>query len=221
MADSRDMYVVHKVFRREFAAVPGLVREVAEGDVTRAGLVADHVGLLTFVLTKHHEGEDLLVWPKLLERGAAEITPMVETMEHQHEALHRALAEVDAKLDQWRRTAGTGEREALAAAVERMIPPMVEHLDTEETHVLSLIDKYLTAAEWEAVAAATMGKMPKSKLPLVFGMALYGAEPEQVRILKDTLPAPAWFMFSRLGPRAFAKHSRRIHGTATPALVTD
>ncbi|RKR89640.1 hemerythrin-like domain-containing protein [Micromonospora pisi] len=217
MADSRDMYMVHTVFRREFGAAPQVIRNVADGDVKRARLVADHVELLTFLLNTHHKGEDDLVWPKLLERGATEIAPMVETMERQHEAIHGPLDEVDAKLGQWRRTADAIERDALAAAVERLIPPLLEHLATEEANLLSLIDKHLTAAEWAEVAAASMGKLPKGKLPLSFGMALYEAEPEHVQVLKEAVPTPVWFVFSRLGPRAYANHSRRIHGTATPA----
>ncbi|MFI6759227.1 hemerythrin domain-containing protein [Micromonospora sp. NPDC050417] len=217
MADSRDMYMVHTVFRREFGAAPQVIRNVADGDVKRARLVADHLALLTFVLEHHHQGEDNLVWPKLLERGAVEIAPMVETMERQHEAIHGPLEEVDARLGQWRQTAGAIERDVLATAVERLIPPLFEHLDTEEANLLSLIDKHLTAAEWAEVAAAGMAKLPKGKLPLTIGMALYEAEPEHVQVLKDAVPAPVWFIFSRLGPRAYAKHSRRIYGTATPA----
>src|SRR6476469_4858339 len=41
--DRREMLIVHDVFRREFALMPGLIGTVAPGDRDRAGLVGDHI----------------------------------------------------------------------------------------------------------------------------------------------------------------------------------
>jgi len=68
-ADTSEMYLVHAVFRREFALLPGLVRAVAAGDVERAGIVADHAELLTVLLHEHHSAEDAMLWPRLLALG--------------------------------------------------------------------------------------------------------------------------------------------------------
>jgi hypothetical protein len=56
------MYMVHTVFRREFAALPTLVRGVAAADADGADLIAEHVGLLTAVLQAHttRVGRDLV-----------------------------------------------------------------------------------------------------------------------------------------------------------------
>ena len=43
MADSRDMIVIHDMFRREFKAIPGLVSGVPGTDAAKVGIVADHV----------------------------------------------------------------------------------------------------------------------------------------------------------------------------------
>src|SRR4029453_8963633 len=83
-ADSRDMYAVHRVFRREFTNLPELIEAVADGDTRRAEVVAGHLEFLVVFLHPHHQGEDELVWPRLLSRGAAEISPLVHTMESQH-----------------------------------------------------------------------------------------------------------------------------------------
>jgi len=210
MADSRDMYVIHSAFRREFPAAAALVRAVPADDKATAARVAAHVLLLTGVLNLHHTGEDELVWPKLLQRGPAEIAPLVETMERQHEGLHRALAEVEERAAIWSRTAAPADRQELAAALDAMIPPMLEHLGSEEAHLLSLIDKYLTEKEWGQVGAAAMASTPKNRLPMLFGMVLRDARPEHVEGLKAVTPAPAWFVLSRLGPPAYARYARRL-----------
>lgn len=217
MADSRDMYVVHSAFRREFPAAPALVRAVTPGDTAAVARVADHILLLTNLLNMHHTGEDELVWPKLKERGPAEIEPLVETMEQQHGALHRGLSGVEAGVTAWRSSGNAADQEAVAVALETMIPTMMEHMAAEETHLLALIDKYLTHDEWAEVGAAGMAKTPKSKLPVLFGMVLKDGEPEHVETLKDVIPAPAWFVLSRLGPRAYSRYSRKLtpdHRTA-------
>jgi hypothetical protein len=44
--DGREMVMVHDVFRREFALLPGLIAAVAPGDHARARNIADHVEAL-------------------------------------------------------------------------------------------------------------------------------------------------------------------------------
>ena len=59
LADARDMFAAHTLFRREFGLMPGLVRAVAAGDTQRSTLVADHVTMVSGVL----EGRPCLRWP--------------------------------------------------------------------------------------------------------------------------------------------------------------
>ena len=70
LADVRDMYVVHRAFRREFGLLPDLIRDVISGDVARAEVVASHLDLVLAGLHMHHTGEDVVLWPLLLERVA-------------------------------------------------------------------------------------------------------------------------------------------------------
>src|SRR3979411_1966883 len=76
-ADTRDMYMVHTAFRREFAALPALVRGVGAEDTGRVTVVADHASLMLGMLEGHHRAEDIHLWPRLLERGGEEIAPVI------------------------------------------------------------------------------------------------------------------------------------------------
>lgn len=172
------------------------------------------------MLHHHHTGEDELAWPKLLERGGADVAPLVATMERQHGVIDSALHEVTARLAEWRQAPSTATTEALAGAVDAMLPPLVEHTDTEELHLLTLIDRHLTADEWGELAKAAQANAAPKTIPMTMGMALYEAGPEQWQHLRETLPGPLWFLLSRLGPRSYAKYARRIHGTPTPARST-
>ncbi len=85
-----EMVVVHRVFRREFGALPGLVRAVPAGNVRRAAVVLAHLRELAEVLHHHHTAEDELVWPLLLERVGLD-RPLVLRMEEQHERVGALL----------------------------------------------------------------------------------------------------------------------------------
>ncbi|MEU7358046.1 MULTISPECIES: hemerythrin domain-containing protein [Streptomyces] len=65
--------MAHAALRREFRLLPQLVRDVVPGDATRAAVVGAHADLVCRVLHTHHEGEDALLWPKLLDRGGEEL----------------------------------------------------------------------------------------------------------------------------------------------------
>jgi Hemerythrin HHE cation binding domain len=77
--DVQEMVVVHRAFRRESGAAASYIRTTPEGDTRRAKVVADHLRLCMAGLEMHHTGEDVVLWPLLLER-AAPSTGLVETM---------------------------------------------------------------------------------------------------------------------------------------------
>jgi hypothetical protein len=216
MADVRDMYLTHIMLRREFSRAPTLVRGVPEGDVKRAAVISGHIAVICTILHAHHGGEDALLWPKLLERGPAEITSVVQVMEGHHESIEQADREIKAALTGWRRDASFPHREALAAALDRLIPALVEHTALEEEHILPLAEKYVTAAEWQELGAHAMSELPKKQLPLAIGMAMYEGDPEAVKAVLAEAPLIARILMPVLGPRAYASHAKRVHGTATP-----
>jgi hemerythrin-like domain-containing protein len=220
MADSADMIVVHKMFRRQFAAIPALVSEVPVGDVAQAAVEADHVKWMVEFLHAHHEGEDMLVWPRLVERCPTETEPLIFTMEAQHHGLAVALDDLAAKANLWRKSAAAAERAALAEAATVLLDRIAEHLDLEELKVLTLIDSYLTEKEWKQVGGSGLKSMSFAHLKVAFGMILDGASPDEVKTMHDTIPRGPWVLFSFLGPRAYVKYAARLHTDAASTQRT-
>src|SRR4051794_18746758 len=70
--DTRDMVAVHAVFRQALATAPRIVGGASRTDRQHAANVASFYANLLAFLHVHHEGEDALLWPKLLERSPAE-----------------------------------------------------------------------------------------------------------------------------------------------------
>ncbi|MGI5212878.1 hemerythrin domain-containing protein [Plantactinospora sp. CA-290183] len=216
MADVRDMYVVHIALRREFGLLPALVRAVADGDVARSELVGGHIQLLCDLLHEHHQGEDDLLWPKLLDRVAEEIAPVVHTMEEQHGRLDKINQELLVVLPLWRATAAPEQRAELASALDELNGALVEHTAMEEAQILPLAAKHVTAAEWRQLGRNAMANLPKKRLPLVFGVVMYEGDPEVIRGIVAEMPLVPRLLMPIVGPRRYAAHAKRVHGTATP-----
>jgi hemerythrin-like domain-containing protein len=211
--DTREMIAVHSAFRREFGLAPALVRGVTPGDVQRSQVVADHLELIGTFLHHHHAGEDRLLWPKLLERVPAEMAPMVELMERQHEGVHEVIEEMTAARARWRATAAETDRDELADALDRLHTLLVEHLTGEEQHILPLASRSLTEVEWGELGEDGMAAQPKSKLPMIFGMIMKDADPEVIRGMLANAPLVPRLMLPFAGPRAYARYARRVHGS--------
>jgi hemerythrin-like domain-containing protein len=216
LTDVRMMKVAHSNFRRELGLSPAAVRRTAAGDRRRTAAVADHVELFLSLLHHHHTIEDDLLWVALLERVPQELAPLVHVMQSQHEQVAEQLDQAHQAVDTWRRTSSDTDGERLATVLESLCTALFEHLHAEETHLLPIMARQLTAAEWEEFTEQGMSSIPKRKMVLGFGMMLYEGDPEVIDLELRKLPAPVRRLLPPLGRRAFRRYARRMHGTATP-----
>jgi hemerythrin-like domain-containing protein len=219
LADIRDMYVIHTVFRRELGLAADLVRGVAVGDDERSSVVSDHVELILSLLRIHHSGEDAHIWPKLLERVPQDSAPIVHTMESQHHGIEAAGTEVATRLGTWRSSAAAEPGEQLAAALERLNLAIREHLSLEEEKALPLIGAHITAAEWNAMVQQDGADAPPEMLPLIFGMSMYEGDPEAVQMVVDSMPPDLRAVIKDVAAQAYADHAKKVYGTATPPRI--
>ncbi|OAH10310.1 hemerythrin domain-containing protein [Streptomyces jeddahensis] len=213
-ADVRDMLVVHEAFRQSYARLPGLVMEVSPGDVERAVVVAEHAQLIEEFLHLHHKGEDELLWPKLLERAGDRLGDVVSLLESQHEEIAALLVETAQRLALWRAQPAKDSGERLADALERLGSLLTEHLGIEEKDVLPIVPEYVTAKEWHELGDHAINALPKSKLPTIFGMLASYADPDVVKLMLSTAPLVPRLIMPVLGPKAYARHARKVYGAA-------
>ena len=211
--DTWEMVVVHRMFRREFRAMPGLLRAVVAGDTARSEYVGEHIALLATALHHHHSGEDELLWPTLLGRVGSLNTDLVARMEAQHEVVSVGLATVDTLLPRWRSTADASTRDELATVLAEVSAALDEHLDEEEKEVLPLVSSYITQAEWTAIGEHGKSGLPKGRKGFVaLGMILEDATPdERVRFL-DLLPVPVKLIYKLIGAGIYRRADARLHG---------
>ena len=209
--DTRDMVVVHRVFRREFRLLPQLVGRTTPGDTERAALVADWVGERADFLHHHHTNEDELVWPRLRERAPLD-DALVAVMERQHGVVARLLELLPALVERWRLEPSVANREVLRLALEEIPTPLCEHLDLEEQAVLPLVREHLGAAEYGELGERGRAATPPSRMPIVLGAMLEEATDEERAMLLAGLPLAARAMWHTIGTRQYAAAMRRLRG---------
>lgn len=209
--DVHEMVVVHRAFRRESAAIVQLVRRTPEGDTTRAKVVADHLRLCLAGLEMHHTGEDIVLWPLLLER-AAPSTGLVETMQAQHHAVDAHIEAITPALDAWQAAPAADAGERLATLLERFRAALLEHLDLEEREILPLAARHVTADEWNQMGQHGKDSMSPSQLPIMFGLVLEDADAHERARMLGNLPLPIRLLLRSVGAWQFKRYVRRLRG---------
>lgn len=210
--DTEDMVVVHRMFRRELAQLPTFIAAVPPGDRGRARALEAHTHLVLAFLSNHHEGEDALLWPLLVERAHLD-RPLLQRMEIQHLELEDGLARVDAALTRFVRRPSPRTSRELSDQCGRVAAVLVEHLDEEERYILPLVRRHVSQAEWSRLAEhgrAATPRNPRRALTLL-GLILQDADPDEAARFLATVPASGRMAWRTLGRPLYRRHVRRLH----------
>lgn len=210
--DTAEMVFVHNSFRRQFGALPGLVRGVQDGDRDRAAVVVEFLGELTASLHHHHQAEDELMWPLLLDKAPMD-SALILRMEEQHERIAELYQRAERHADDFRSAPGPANREALAETLTDLNTALGEHLRDEEVEILPLVERVMTVPEWEALGERGRAAIPKNRLPVYLGFLLLANTPEHNRNFMAGLPLIARIAWPLVGRRAFRREYRRVYGT--------
>lgn len=209
--DTHQMVVGHRVFRREFRLLPGLIGAVPPGDTARAGVVAEHATDVTIALHAHHSSEDDVLWPRLLERAGLH-ADLVHRMEQQHDEVGGHLDRIESLLETWAERADPAERDALATTFAATSAVLEEHLHQEESEILPLVATHLNGAEWGELGERMHAAMPRHRMLKFFGMVLEDATPEEQRRMMSAVPLRARAVWRLVGRRKYQGIMRSVRG---------
>lgn len=209
--NTHEMVVIHRMFRREFRLLPGLVRGVQKDDIARARVVSDHTAETIARLHTHHTGEDELLWPRLLDRAVPE-SDLIRRMQAQHEQVANAINQVSNILPSWAETADPATSAQLAGILTRLNTQLCEHLDEEERQILPMARQCLSSAEWDELGKHAMDGVSKSRMLLQLGGILEEANPDERQLFLGKLPRIARLIWAVIGQRRYQWHAQHIRG---------
>src|SRR5215471_8864278 len=203
--DVRDMAIVHRLFRQAYDEAARLVRAGPTPSPGRVTFLADHIDLVLGGLHSHHQDEDELLYPKLIER-APEQAPMTEQVEHEHQTIATALDAASAACTAWRQRPSAETGEALAAALDHLNEVVQPHLDDEEEKVVPLAAMTFTQQEWDAMGKHGVAWIPRNKRGIAFGMLLEPLGDADRAYMMRSLPAPVRMLYPVLIDRPWKKY---------------
>jgi hemerythrin-like domain-containing protein len=205
----RDMAIVHRMFRQAYAEAARLVRANPTPSPARVTFLADHIDLVLGGLHSHHQDEDELLYPKLIER-APEQAPVTEQVEHEHQVIATALDAALAACATWRQRPSAQTGEALAAALDHLNEVVQPHLDDEEQKVVPLAAVTLTQQEWDAMGKRGMNSVPRNKRSIAAGMMLEPLDAADRAYMMKHVPAPVRMLFPILVERPWKKYAATL-----------
>jgi hemerythrin-like domain-containing protein len=203
-ADTAKMFEVHAMFKQQFLPVPALIASVAPNDPARMDVVADHIQFLCAFLHEHHSLEDKFLWPRLTNRGAKEVGEISLQMEDQHAGMARILDQLDDDLQAWRSSAGSQHGSALAQTIAELLPALLDHMSLEESRALPVIERHITADEWDRMAEAGREHFSQDDLMLAVGMIS--------RAKLESSPDTPLSPFEEQTLQIYASYAGRVHG---------
>jgi len=207
--DVRDMAIVHRTFRNAYDESARLVRAAPTPSPARVTFLADHIDFAIAMLHVHHEGEDELLYPKLIER-VPDQAPMTEEIEHEHQLIKTALDAASAACAAWRQRPSAETGEALAAALDQLKPVADRHLDDEERQIVPLAAVTLTQKEWDALGKHGVNQIPRNKRGIAFGMILDPLGEDDRGYMMRVLPGPVRMLSPFLIERPWNKYASTL-----------
>jgi hypothetical protein len=203
LTDVSDMPLMHKAFYRGLGDARSQLSFIDDGDTERAAHFAKYISELLWLLHAHHEGEDELLYPLLVQRVPEE-SDLFTRMEAQHSAVESNLrAATDAAVT-YRVSGSTADADALAEACDALLALLTTHLTEEEQEVLPVAARAITPEEWGQLPGHVLMAYRGDRIWLVFGLATEAFPPPLIDGILSG-PSPIGPMWLGGGRAAFAQ----------------
>ena len=214
LCDTSDMVIVHRMFRRECAQLPHLVA-VAGGDLARARAVAGHAREVLDMLHHHHVGEDDLLWPRMSARTRLH-AELLARMDAQHQGLAVLLDQTGTAFTTWQNAPTASSSTALTALLEQLSAQLNEHFDEEESAVLPIVERVITAAEYQELGRAGLVSIPVTRRLIMLGYLLEETTPQERTILFADIPRFVRLAYRLIGARQHRRETTRLRRPLQP-----
>lgn len=202
LCDPLAMNRFHRIFREALHAAPQLVGEARVDDADRAELVGTYYDNVLRLLHAHHEGEDLTIYPWMVER-LPEHVDVINRVNAEHEGMLGSVAAAEEAVAVWRAEPSETSRAAAVSALEELRRVLLAHLDHEEADVVPLIGLCITAPEWGILSATAFQHFTGDKPWLAIGLIQEQMLPVEVETMDANMPPPVHDFWTSSGHAMF------------------
>lgn len=205
LADTSDMIGLHRVFRDACLHGPVMIRNSRLDDGDRVEAVATYIDNVLRLLHAHHETEDELMTPRLVQRATPEEAAEVERVGAQHGPVLAAIENAERAASAWRSQPAPDTAAVAAETLAALNVELIRHLDDEEQTVLPIAARYMTAPEWGEMPQHGMQTFTGDKVWLIMGLIREQMTAEQVSMMDAHMPLPVTEFWSSQGEPMFTE----------------
>jgi hypothetical protein len=213
--------VLHQLVRRELRMLAELAGWAPADETERTDVLTGHADLIGRVLLHHHTAEREAVWPALLRNVPGDVAGEVRAALDDWTAgcarIDHMLRDVATAARQWAVAATAPARNSFAMSCRSLADAVDAQTAEEERTLLPLLESYLQADDWAAIAHSARCRLTGSEQLLVLGLALEDCcAADRARLLGGLSKATraAWRVY---GGRQFRTAVVRLRG-APPAV---
>jgi hemerythrin-like domain-containing protein len=211
--ETNDMRAVHGALRRALGSADALVAGAGNDPVKVATVSSFYENVLEF-LHVHHEGEDKLVYPLLLER-CPEKCELISRIDKQHTLLKEPMAAAKSAIFTWRSDPMTGTTVVhTLKAVDETLGP---HLTEEENEILPIASAYMAPEEWAQLPGDALRTFAGDKPWLPLGLIREGLTDEQRSLMLAGMPVPLQQLWTDQWEPAFTSFIAAVRSIAPSA----
>jgi len=181
--------MLHATFRRDFALLAEKLRATRTGEGPSGAAIARWYDHLVIQLHHHHSIEDSELLPILRAKSDdPALNGPLDVVRRQHDEMDEILARVEDGMRGVRFEAAASEK--LIAAVDELVIHLNQHLDDEERDAFPVLEKLMTADEFEQFEAAVRKQMGLRGAAVTFPWVLEGADEPTRQAILGQLPVP-------------------------------
>jgi hemerythrin-like domain-containing protein len=203
------MIGLHQVFRDALAAGPDLIGTVEPRDTERVAFVTNHYINVLRLLHTHHEGEDELLTPRLLQR-CPDQADTITRIGNQHEEVLGALGDAETALGAWEADPTEHTRDAAVASIAALEAALTPHLDQEEREILPIAASCINVAEWGELPAHGMQHFDGDKPWLILGLVQDQMTPAQLAGMQAHMPPAQAAFWANTGLGLYRDHQAKL-----------
>ena len=185
------VFLIHEAFRRDIARLSSALRS-SPLESTKARQLGTHWDFVRQQLHHHHRVEDESLWPLVRPKlgGQHDELAVLDAMEDQHRTLEPTCVAIDEGFVQLTPSPDASAGAALAQQLDALGVSLAAHLDAEETQCFPVIDKALSAEEFESFGKATAKAVGMRDSARFFPWIFDGADPVERQAVLSMPPPP-------------------------------
>jgi hemerythrin-like domain-containing protein len=185
LADEPKAVIETRVTHDMHRVATALLAEAALRTSTPVEALAELREFLVKTLHHHHETEDELLWPLIIET-APHISSRLAELSVEHDALEAALKVLDAVA-----VKDDNDRPALREAAVAVRDLVHQHLSHEEPLLFPALREFVSAQAWAEFSQRVIATSPPEGAHLLIGFFDRVGNPDEVAMILSGLPEPA------------------------------